>query len=183
MKDTYSPPSTGVKWKFEFLPVKERGKEKENSFVNQPRAFLQLNLPRCSLCVKEKVQEKILPLFPFIAQFYILLATHSWQLFYFSIAFFSLSTTVEFCVLLLRLLSVLCVRKKEENMSTSLGYMGPRGNRRSTANFMRQFRDSTTKELKKLTSVQFMEVWMHYDKDGECRSFRVRKGQKGEKEK
>lgn len=45
--------------------------------------------------------------------------------------------------------------------------MGPRGNKRSTANFMRQFRDSTTKELKKLTSVQFMEVWMHYDKDGE----------------
>lgn len=37
----------------------------------------------------------------------------------------------------------------------------------ASANFMRQFRDSTTKELKKLTSQQFMEVWRHYDKDGE----------------
>lgn len=41
------------------------------------------------------------------------------------------------------------------------------GKKRATANFMRQFRDSTTKELKKLTSVQFMEVWTHYDRDGE----------------
>lgn len=39
--------------------------------------------------------------------------------------------------------------------------------RRSSNNFMRQFRDKNTRELKNLTSNQFMEVWKHYDKDGE----------------
>lgn len=34
------------------------------------------------------------------------------------------------------------------------------------SNFMNQFRDSQTKELKNLTSGQFIEVWSHYDKDG-----------------
>ena len=34
------------------------------------------------------------------------------------------------------------------------------------SNFMNQFRDSQTKELKNLTSAQFIEVWSHYDKDG-----------------
>lgn len=34
------------------------------------------------------------------------------------------------------------------------------------SNFMRQFRDKNTRQLKNLTSVQFMEVWSHYDKDG-----------------
>ncbi|XP_076322469.1 calbindin-32-like [Tachypleus tridentatus] len=33
-------------------------------------------------------------------------------------------------------------------------------------NFMRQFRDKKTRELKHLTATQFMEVWSHYDKDG-----------------
>ena len=33
-------------------------------------------------------------------------------------------------------------------------------------NFMRQFRDDGTREMKKLTSHQFMEVWNHYDNDG-----------------
>lgn len=32
-------------------------------------------------------------------------------------------------------------------------------------NFMRQFRDKNTRELKNLTATQFMEVWSHYDKD------------------
>lgn len=36
-----------------------------------------------------------------------------------------------------------------------------------TRNFMSQFRDTKTKELKNLTSAQFMEVWSHYDHDGE----------------
>ena len=35
-----------------------------------------------------------------------------------------------------------------------------------TANFMRQFRDSDSLELKKLSAAQFMEVWEHYDSDG-----------------
>ncbi|XP_046386410.1 calbindin-32 isoform X1 [Ischnura elegans] len=33
-------------------------------------------------------------------------------------------------------------------------------------NFMRQFRDPQSRELKKLSANQFMEVWSHYDKDG-----------------
>ncbi|XP_076371001.1 calbindin-32-like isoform X2 [Tachypleus tridentatus] len=33
-------------------------------------------------------------------------------------------------------------------------------------NFMRQFRDRNTRKLNNLTSAQFMEVWSHYDADG-----------------
>ncbi|KAH1007149.1 hypothetical protein HUJ04_004421 [Dendroctonus ponderosae] len=33
-------------------------------------------------------------------------------------------------------------------------------------NFMRQYRDPNSRELKKLSANQFMEVWSHYDKDG-----------------
>lgn len=33
-------------------------------------------------------------------------------------------------------------------------------------NFMRQYRDPQSRELKKLSANQFMEVWSHYDKDG-----------------
>ncbi|XP_059485543.1 calbindin-32 isoform X2 [Neocloeon triangulifer] len=33
-------------------------------------------------------------------------------------------------------------------------------------NFMRQFRDPETRDLKKLSANQFMDVWSHYDKDG-----------------
>lgn len=33
-------------------------------------------------------------------------------------------------------------------------------------NFMRQYRDPESRELKKLSANQFMEVWSHYDKDG-----------------
>ena len=33
-------------------------------------------------------------------------------------------------------------------------------------NFMRQFRDEKSRELQKLSAVQFMNVWDHYDKDG-----------------
>ncbi|XP_071448200.1 calbindin-32 isoform X2 [Hetaerina americana] len=33
-------------------------------------------------------------------------------------------------------------------------------------NFMRQFRDPQSRELKKLSANQFMEVWSHYDRDG-----------------
>lgn len=34
------------------------------------------------------------------------------------------------------------------------------------ANFMKQYRDPHSRELKKLSANQFMEVWSHYDKDG-----------------
>lgn len=33
-------------------------------------------------------------------------------------------------------------------------------------NFMRQYRDPESRELKKLSAHQFMDVWSHYDKDG-----------------
>ncbi|TRY61319.1 hypothetical protein TCAL_11157 [Tigriopus californicus] len=35
-----------------------------------------------------------------------------------------------------------------------------------SCNFMRQFRDLESRELKQLTAAQFMEVWDHYDDDG-----------------
>ncbi|GIX87118.1 putative calbindin-32 [Caerostris extrusa] len=38
----------------------------------------------------------------------------------------------------------------------------------NSCNFMRQFRDKNTRELKNLTATQFMEVWSHYDRDGKC---------------
>lgn len=50
--------------------------------------------------------------------------------------------------------------------STSSGQIN-KVNVEKCANFMRQFRDPQSRELKKLTANQFMEVWSHYDKDGE----------------
>ncbi|XP_066900895.1 calbindin-32 isoform X1 [Halyomorpha halys] len=38
-------------------------------------------------------------------------------------------------------------------------------NLEKATNFMRQFRDPDSRELKKLSAHQFMEVWSHYDKD------------------
>jgi len=35
----------------------------------------------------------------------------------------------------------------------------------SSSNFLRQFRDAESRELNKLSAVQFMEVWDHYDSD------------------
>ena len=34
-------------------------------------------------------------------------------------------------------------------------------------NFLRQYRDPDSRELKKLSANQFMDVWSHYDFDGE----------------
>ena len=39
----------------------------------------------------------------------------------------------------------------------------------ASANFMRQFRDADSRELKQLTAAQFMNIWEHYDDDGEYR--------------
>jgi len=49
--------------------------------------------------------------------------------------------------------------------STSCGEL--KVNVEKCQNFMRQFRDPQSREMKKLTANQFMEVWSHYDKDGE----------------
>jgi hypothetical protein len=45
------------------------------------------------------------------------------------------------------------------------------GKTTANQNFMRQFRDKNTRQLKNLTSTQFMEVWSHYDKDGKKLDF------------
>lgn len=34
-------------------------------------------------------------------------------------------------------------------------------------NFLKQFRDKNSRQFHKFTASQFMEVWNHYDKDGE----------------
>ena len=51
---------------------------------------------------------------------------------------------------------------------------GGGGTHLDTTNFMRQFRDSDSLELKKLSAAQFMEVWEHYDSDGEPKLFTTR---------
>ena len=38
---------------------------------------------------------------------------------------------------------------------------------RKKENFLRQFRDEQSKEMRPLTAAQFMEIWSHYDTDGE----------------
>lgn len=40
---------------------------------------------------------------------------------------------------------------------------------RKKENFLRQFRDEKSKEIKQLTAVQFMEIWSHYDTDGKMK--------------
>lgn len=55
------------------------------------------------------------------------------------------------------------------NMTTSQSaeqQNNKRLNLEKATNFMRQFRDPDSRELKKLSANQFMEVWSHYDKDG-----------------
>ncbi|XP_050543823.1 calbindin-32 [Daktulosphaira vitifoliae] len=39
-------------------------------------------------------------------------------------------------------------------------------NLEKATNFMKQYRDPQSRELKKLSANQFMDVWSHYDKDG-----------------
>ena len=51
----------------------------------------------------------------------------------------------------MNVLKLKCVRKKE--------------------NFLRQFRDEQSRELKQLTATQFMEIWSHYDVDGMSKEF------------
>ena len=38
--------------------------------------------------------------------------------------------------------------------------------RKKKENFLRQFRDEKSREMKQLTAAQFMEIWSHYDVDG-----------------
>lgn len=45
---------------------------------------------------------------------------------------------------------------------------------RANTNFLRQFRDLKTREFKQITAAQFMDVWNHYDTDGEYDIFFIR---------
>ncbi|KAH7982774.1 hypothetical protein HPB52_007077 [Rhipicephalus sanguineus] len=54
-----------------------------------------------------------------------------------------------------------------KNLNTSAMAESTKAGNKSSANFMRQFRDKKTRELKNLTASQFMDVWSHYDKDGQ----------------
>ncbi|XP_071523108.1 calbindin-32 isoform X5 [Panulirus ornatus] len=49
---------------------------------------------------------------------------------------------------------------------TDIDYQRKMNSQEKCNNFMRQFRDDESRELKKLTANQFMEVWSHYDADG-----------------
>ncbi|XP_076449191.1 calbindin-32-like [Babylonia areolata] len=48
--------------------------------------------------------------------------------------------------------------------STGRGSGKPKGEK--AENFLRQFRDLDTRELKQVTAGQFIDVWNHYDRDG-----------------
>jgi len=61
--------------------------------------------------------------------------------------------------------------KKKENleMDSAAAAAAKRVQIEKAHNFMRQYRDPESRELKKLSANQFMDVWAHYDKDGEFR--------------
>ncbi|KAL1115271.1 hypothetical protein AAG570_007302 [Ranatra chinensis] len=57
----------------------------------------------------------------------------------------------------------------EAGVEEATGGVGPQKrlkNMERAVNFMRQYRDPKSRELKKLSANQFMQVWGHYDKDG-----------------
>lgn len=59
------------------------------------------------------------------------------------------------------------VHLQQENMTAQADQINnKRLNLEKATNFMRQYRDPDSRELKKLSANQFMEVWSHYDKDG-----------------
>ena len=61
------------------------------------------------------------------------------------------------------------IRKGEQPakaMATKGGDMGDGESYDKSKNFLRQFRDKNSRQLKKFSATQFMEVWNHYDSDG-----------------
>ena len=40
-------------------------------------------------------------------------------------------------------------------------------------NFLRQYRDTHSRKMQTLTAAQFMEIWKHYDTDGELIYFEL----------
>ena len=61
------------------------------------------------------------------------------------------------------------IRKGEQPakaMANKGGDMGDGESYDKSKNFLRQFRDKNSRQLKKFSATQFMEVWNHYDSDG-----------------
>lgn len=56
--------------------------------------------------------------------------------------------------------------QKKIGISKKMEATRKRINVEKAQNFMRQYRDPDSRELKKLSANQFMDVWSHYDKDG-----------------
>ena len=59
----------------------------------------------------------------------------------------------------------MCVRF-DKDFSSMATHTSEQQRQRKKENFLRQFRDEESKEIKKLTAAQFMEIWSHYDTDG-----------------
>ncbi|XP_033252161.1 calbindin-32 isoform X1 [Drosophila miranda] len=55
---------------------------------------------------------------------------------------------------------------KQKEMDSGAASAAKRVQIEKAHNFMRQYRDPESRELKKLSANQFMDVWAHYDKDG-----------------
>ncbi|CAB3379421.1 Hypothetical predicted protein [Cloeon dipterum] len=63
-------------------------------------------------------------------------------------------------------LAIIDTATRSSTMSTAEAAARKKLNLEKATNFMRQFRDPETRDLKKLSANQFMDVWSHYDKDG-----------------
>lgn len=57
-------------------------------------------------------------------------------------------------------------RKSNVSLGMATQKNNDRRNQQKKTNFLRQFRDEKSKELKQLTAAQFIEIWSHYDTDG-----------------
>nr|KAG5689822.1 hypothetical protein BaRGS_029300 [Batillaria attramentaria] len=62
-----------------------------------------------------------------------------------------------------------CIRASHWHLHLSLFAMAKPSSAAEASkgeNFLRQFRDLKTREFKRITAGQFMDVWNHYDTDG-----------------
>ena len=92
---------------------------------------------------------------------------------YIRCCFFSLSGSIKLAAFVIPNLRVcFCYLDFESiiiNHSTSLPGFSDKmssSTKETKKNFLRQFRDESSLELKQLTATQFMEIWSHYDTDG-----------------
>ncbi len=57
------------------------------------------------------------------------------------------------------------LHRKGDKSTTKMATKGD-SDEDTSGNFLRQFRDKGSRQLKKFSATQFMEVWNHYDSDG-----------------